>query len=62
MAEIMNRLKGKRNIRFRDLFSGDWPLSELIVTFLALLELVKTGSISIFQGKEGSDIKLEALK
>jgi segregation and condensation protein A len=60
MAEIMNRLKGKRNLRFRDLFTGDWPLSELIATFLALLELVKMGSISIFQGKEGSDIKLEA--
>jgi len=61
MVEVMRQLKGKRNLCFTDLFSGDSSLLELIATFLALLELVKNGSIAVFQDKVGSDIKLEAL-
>jgi segregation and condensation protein A len=60
-AEIVERLKRKRVLYFRDLFSEDWSLSELIATFLALLELVKNGSINLFQDKPGGDIRLEAL-
>ncbi len=58
MVEIMERLKGKRILYFRDLFSGNGSLSELIAIFLALLELVKTGSINAFQDKQDGDIRL----
>jgi len=61
MAEIVKTLREKGNLYFGDLFSGNGPMSELIATFLALLELVKTGSIKVFQEKEGGDIRLEAL-
>ena len=60
-AEIVERLKGKRVLYFRDLFSEDWSLPDLIATFLALLELVRNGSINVFQDKPGGDIRLEAL-
>jgi chromatin segregation and condensation protein Rec8/ScpA/Scc1 (kleisin family) len=36
-------------------------VSEMIATFLALLELVRTGFVNVFQGKEGSDIMLETI-
>ena len=60
-AEIVERLKRKRVLYFRDLFSEDWSLPDLIATFLALLELVRNGSINVFQDKPGGDIRLEAL-
>ena len=60
-AEILKRLKGKRILYFTDLFSARGSLSELIATFLALLELVKNGTINVFQDREAGDIRLEAL-
>jgi segregation and condensation protein A len=60
--EIMKRLKKGKNLYFRDLFPINGSISELIVTFLALLDLVKTGAINIFQDKEGSDIRLTPVK
>ena len=60
-AEILERLKGKRILYFTDLFSASGSLSELIATFLALLELVKNGTINVFQDREAGDIRLEAL-
>jgi len=62
MVEIMKRLKGKGNLYFGDLFPRNGSVSELIATFLALLELIKTGSINVFQDKEGGDIRLTPLK
>ncbi len=61
MVEIVKRLEGKENLFFRDLFSEMGSLSEMIATFLALLELVRNGSVNVFQEKADSDIKLELL-
>ena len=61
MVEIMKRLKGVKNLYLGDLFSAMGSVSEMIAAFLALLELVRTGSINAFQDKEGSDIRLEAI-
>ncbi len=61
MVEIMKRLKGVKNLYLGDLFSTMGSVSEMIATFLALLELVRTGSINAFQDREGSDIRLEAI-
>jgi len=61
MVEIVKRLEGKESLFFRDLFSEMGSLSEMIATFLALLELVRNGAVSAFQDKPGGDIKLGAL-
>ena len=59
MTYVMERLKeGSRY--FSDLFSEKWTVSELIATFLALLELVQTGLIRVFQPDPDKDLLLEA--
>jgi segregation and condensation protein A len=58
---ILERLKNEGSIYFRDLFSEDKTISEFIVTFLALLELVHVGMIRVFQPDPEKDIRLKAL-
>ena len=60
-THILERLKDEGSIHFGDLFTGDRTISEFIVTFLALLELVNVGMIRVFQPEPGKDIQLEAL-
>jgi len=62
MIEIIRILKEKQNLLLGDLFSTMESVSEMIATFLALLELIRTGFVNVFQGKESSDIMLEAIK
>jgi len=61
MIEIIRILKEKKNLLLGDLFSTMESVSEMIATFLALLELVRTGFVNVFQGKEDSDIMLETI-
>jgi len=56
---ILDRLKEKGNLYFRDLFSGDSTVAELVVTFLAILELIQTGLLRAIQSDQGRDIRLE---
>ncbi len=58
---IIARLKEKNSIFFYELFSEDRTVSEFIVSFLALLELVHRGLVKIFQLTLESDIQLTAL-
>jgi len=58
---ILERLKNEGSIYFRDLFTEDRTISEFIVTFLALLELVNVGMIRVFQPDPEKDIRLKAL-
>jgi segregation and condensation protein A len=60
MTSIMDRLKSAQTIYFNDLFKGHKTISEFIVSFLALLELVHIGLVRVFQPDPGSDIRLEA--
>ncbi|MDP6179945.1 MAG: segregation/condensation protein A [Desulfatiglandales bacterium] len=60
-TSIMERLKMDGSIYFRDLFFENRTLSEFIITFLALLELVHIGLVRVFQPFPDKDIKLEAL-
>ena len=48
MTYIMERLK-EGSVYFTELFSDKGTISELVATFLALLELVQTGLIRVFQ-------------
>lgn len=51
---IMERLKGEKNALFISLFSKDAARAEIIVTFLAILELAKLLLIKIFQTADGA--------
>jgi len=57
---ILDRLKEKGVLFFRDLFTEKAPLGELVVTFLALLELIQRGLVRAFQPDPEGDIRLEA--
>ncbi len=59
-AHIVSRLRERGAIYFKELFDGLEDISEFVVTFLALLELVHTGVVKVFQPSPQSDIKLRA--
>jgi segregation and condensation protein A len=58
---ILERLRDEGSIYFRDLFVKDRTISEFIVTFLALLELVHVGMVRVFQPDPEKDIRLKAV-
>jgi len=60
VAQITARLREKKVLYFRELFPKTMELSELVVTFLALLELVHRGLLKVFQPDLKSDILLHA--
>lgn len=51
-------LRSKRRASFRELFSSGAPVEELVVTFLAILELYKRGVINLEQHEEFGDIEI----
>lgn len=57
---IVERLKQEGAIYFSQLFEQDRTISEFVVTFLALLELVQIGLVKLFQTDMDKDIRLEA--
>jgi segregation and condensation protein A len=57
---VMDQLKARGSLHFTELFENDRTISELIITFLAILELVQMGIIRISQPEPYKDIKLEA--
>lgn len=60
-AFIMELLKNHGVIYFRELFKEDRTVSEFIITFLALLELIHIGMVRVFQTDLDKDIRLEGL-
>jgi segregation and condensation protein A len=57
--EILNQLISLKHLMFDALFPSTYTKYELIITFLALLELVKMKKIFIFQHKLFGSIKIE---
>ncbi len=57
-AFILEQLKQKGTLYFREIFTDNSTLGEFVVTFLALLELVRSGLVRIYQPTENSDIRL----
>ena len=57
---IVSFLKEKGEMFFDEIFTEDRTVSELIVTFLALLELVHSGLVRVFQPSHNSSIRLVA--
>jgi segregation and condensation protein A len=58
-TQIMDRLKTQGPFFFIELFDQDRTISEFVVTFLALLELVQMGLVRIVQAHLDADILLE---
>jgi segregation and condensation protein A len=56
---IMDQLKERGGLYFIELFKEDRTLAELIITFLAVLELAQMGLVRIFQTGPDKDIRLE---
>ncbi len=52
------RTSEEGSVRFQDLFKGERSRSRVIVTFLALLDLIKQGALRVFQADTYSDIQL----
>ena len=60
-AELVRRLLANGVLRFRRLFQGSRSRSEIVATFLALLELCKLKSVSIgTDDPEDPDVRYEA--
>lgn len=57
---ILNRLKDKKTLLFQDLIKEIEEKIILIVTFIALLELCKTGKISVRQSQLFDDIRIKS--
>lgn len=59
MIEIQSVLFEKRKLKFVELFSGNWSRNELVATFLAVLEIVRTRFARVFQDKTFGEIVIE---
>lgn len=55
---LMAFLKERKSAFFKDLFSNNESLSEFIVTFLALLEMIHMGLVKVFQPTHESEIRI----
>lgn len=60
MALLLDTLRNASRVLFESLFAGVKTRIEIIVTFLAMLELVKVRAIRIFQEQSGDEIVIEA--
>ncbi len=58
IEQIIERLQERQPLHFRELFSQNMGISELVATFLAVLELVHRGLMRVFQPDFQSDILL----
>ena len=62
MSEIVMFLKEKQEIIFQSVFDALTTKFEIIVTFLAVLELMKLRAIKVFQVQPHGEIRIVALK
>ena len=60
MAQIKDNLLLKKQFMFTELFEADYSKSEIINTFLAVLELLKRQVISATQTHNFEDILIQA--
>jgi len=56
MSVIMEMIEGLEAIRFEEIFKGSVARIQLIVTFVALLELIRLGLVTAYQEKEFGNI------
>ena len=56
MSVIMEIIEGKDAIRFEQIFKESRTRIQLIITFVALLELIRVGLVKAYQEKEFGNI------
>lgn len=59
---LLDRLRRERTVRFEALFDEHASRMEVIATFLALLELIRVGSLTARQEALGGPIQIELLR
>ena len=57
LVEVAGRLRGERVLDFKELCGPGRSRLEVVVRFLALLELYKAGAIELYQGERFADIR-----
>ncbi|MGH7909112.1 MAG: segregation and condensation protein A [Thermodesulfobacteriota bacterium] len=57
-AEMITKLKTHKNVLFEELFSEDPTRFEIVITFLAVLELIKSGLLIAYQDFPYSPIQI----
>ena len=62
MEEIRSGIKGLKGINFKTLLEVQASKINIIVTFLAILELTKMGHIAIRQSKMFVDVIIDSLE
>ncbi|MFA7654061.1 MAG: ScpA family protein [Candidatus Magasanikbacteria bacterium] len=58
---IYNLIKSRKHLGFKELLSDAHNRTEVIISFLALLELVKDSKASVHQGKSFSDMEVRVV-
>ncbi|MFZ5564327.1 MAG: segregation and condensation protein A [Thermodesulfobacteriota bacterium] len=58
ISQLADILEEKRSVTFDELFEGRYTKSDIVVTFLALLEMVKLSIVSVRQHTESGVIRL----
>jgi len=58
VESLSRRLRGRARSMFRELIARGAPVEELVVTFLAILELYKRGMVRLEQAEEFGDIEI----
>jgi segregation and condensation protein A len=58
IAEVLERLAGGGEMRFEELFSGAREVGDVVVTFLAVLELVRLRLLRIWQTEAYGEIRV----
>ena len=62
IGELLSTVKDNQQIIFQSLFDGLSTKYEVIVTFLALLELIRLRAIKVFQVHPHGEIRIIALE
>ena len=62
MVEIQNEIRGLKSINFKTLLGSKRGKINLIVSFLAILELMKSGVLLIRQEEMFGDILIDSLE
>jgi segregation and condensation protein A len=58
IARIIDVLEVRASVSFDEMFSGDRDKKDMILTFLAILEMVKMGILRVVQSAESGVIRL----
>ena len=62
VMDVLRYARKKRRFSFRQMLTRQWDKLEIVVTFLAVLELMKVGKLSLTQEHTFDDMEIEILE